>query len=200
MVDGSQDHPFDAIVVGAGIVGCAAATAFARQGRHVLLLERSLKEPDRMVGELLQPGGVAALRELGMGSCLEGIDAIPVKGFEVFYRGENITFFYPSLDDKGKVAHSNDSLKNKTIHSGGGRAARPEGRSFHHGKFVSKLRGTARAEENVTMMESTVKGLVKCQKSGRVLGVNCQISDVGGKRGERSVCLSLHSPVVSASN
>ena len=29
-----------------------------RDGRRVLLLERDLREPDRIVGELLQPGGV----------------------------------------------------------------------------------------------------------------------------------------------
>ena len=52
--------------MGAGIVGCAAAVAFGNQGRSVLLLEKSLKEPDRIVGELLQPGGVNALEKLGM--------------------------------------------------------------------------------------------------------------------------------------
>lgn len=65
-------HEADVVIVGAGIVGCAAAVAFGRQGRSVVLLERSMKEPDRIVGELLQPGGVNALRQLGMeGGCLD---------------------------------------------------------------------------------------------------------------------------------
>ena len=59
-------HEADAVVVGAGILGCAIATTLARQGRSVILLEKSLKEPDRIVGELLQPGGVAALERLGL--------------------------------------------------------------------------------------------------------------------------------------
>jgi squalene monooxygenase len=59
-------HEADVVIVGAGIVGCAAAVAFGKQGRSVLLLEKSLKEPDRIVGELLQPGGVNALEKLGM--------------------------------------------------------------------------------------------------------------------------------------
>lgn len=59
-------HEADVVIVGAGIVGCAAAVAFGKQGRSVLLLERSLKEPDRIVGELLQPGGVLALEKLGL--------------------------------------------------------------------------------------------------------------------------------------
>lgn len=61
-----EHHEADVVIVGAGIVGCAAAVAFGKQGRSVLLLERSLKEPDRIVGELLQPGGVNALEKLGM--------------------------------------------------------------------------------------------------------------------------------------
>ena len=59
-------HEADVVIVGAGIVGCAAAVAFGKQGRSVILLEKSLKEPDRIVGELLQPGGVRALEELGL--------------------------------------------------------------------------------------------------------------------------------------
>ena len=61
-----QNHEGDIVVVGAGIAGCALAVAFGNQGRSVILLERSLKEPDRIVGELLQPGGVAALEKLGL--------------------------------------------------------------------------------------------------------------------------------------
>lgn len=60
-------HEADIVIVGAGIVGCAAAVAFGKQGRSVILLEKSLKEPDRIVGELLQPGGVRALEGLGLG-------------------------------------------------------------------------------------------------------------------------------------
>lgn len=57
---------YDLIIAGAGIVGCAAAKAFGSDGRRVLLLERDLSEPDRIVGELLQPGGVNALKMLGL--------------------------------------------------------------------------------------------------------------------------------------
>lgn len=53
---------YDAIVVGAGVVGPAVATAFARQGRKVLLIERDWTQPDRIVGELMQPSGLKALK------------------------------------------------------------------------------------------------------------------------------------------
>ena len=44
-------------------------------GRRVLLLERDLAQPDRIVGELLQPGGYLALKRLGLASAVLGIDA-----------------------------------------------------------------------------------------------------------------------------
>lgn len=59
-------HDADVVIVGAGILGSAIATTFARQGRGVILLEKSWKQPDRIVGELLQPGGVDALQKLGL--------------------------------------------------------------------------------------------------------------------------------------
>ena len=57
----------DIVIVGGGVAGCANAVAFGKQGRSVVLLEKSLAQPERVVGELLQPGGVRALHALGMG-------------------------------------------------------------------------------------------------------------------------------------
>jgi squalene monooxygenase len=62
--------------VGAGVVGSACAFALAEQGRSVVVVgalsdpERDWNEPDRIVGELLQPGGVKALESLGLESTL----------------------------------------------------------------------------------------------------------------------------------
>lgn len=56
----------DVVIVGAGVLGSAMAAVLARDGRRVTVVERDLKEPDRIVGELLQPGGYRALRELGL--------------------------------------------------------------------------------------------------------------------------------------
>ena len=41
----------------------------------MLLIERDLKQPDRIVGELLQPGGYLMLKKLGLSDCVEDIDA-----------------------------------------------------------------------------------------------------------------------------
>jgi len=37
-----------------------------QEGRNVHVIERDLTEPDRIVGELLQPGGYLKLIELGI--------------------------------------------------------------------------------------------------------------------------------------
>lgn len=56
----------EVVVVGAGIAGSALAHALGHDGRRVVLLERDLREPNRIVGELLQPGGLRALTLLGL--------------------------------------------------------------------------------------------------------------------------------------
>lgn len=146
-------HDADVVIVGAGIAGCAAAVAMANQGRSVILLEKSLKEPDRIVGELLQPGGVAALKELGLADCLEGIDAVPVYGYDVIYYGTEVNIPYPQ--------------------NAASKGVRAEGRSFHHGRFVQRLREAAMRNDNITVVETTATEIVKTSYTGQVLGVIC---------------------------
>lgn len=55
------------VVVGSGILGSAIAAVLSKDGRKVVTVERDNSEPDRIVGELLQPGGYAALTKLGLG-------------------------------------------------------------------------------------------------------------------------------------
>ena len=55
-------------MVGAGVLGSAISAVLARDGRRVTVVERDLGEPDRIVGELLQPGGYRALKKLGLQS------------------------------------------------------------------------------------------------------------------------------------
>ena len=128
------------------------------------LLEKSLKEPDRIVGELLQPGGVSALKDLGLEHCLEGIDSVRVKGYEVIYHGQGVEIGYPD-NTVGSQRSESRVL--------GGKGLRPEGRSFHHGRFIQRLREVAMKEKNVSVVESTVTELVNCEHTGQVLGVQC---------------------------
>jgi squalene monooxygenase len=95
----------------------------------------------------------------GLIDCLEGIDAIPVHGYQVIYRLDPVHIPYPTepefLED-GKE---------------------PEGRSFHHGRFVQKLRAAAARTPNVRLIQSTATGLVKNEWTGQVLGVESKTND-----------------------
>ena len=160
-------HEADVVIIGAGILGCALAVAFSDQGRSVILLEKSLKQPDRIVGELLQPGGVAALEELGLADCLENIDAIKVFGYDVIYHGDEVTIAYPE-NAASTATDPKEEEKKKS---------RPEGRSFHHGRFIQKLRERALKCANVTVVETTASDLVRSGYTGQVLGVECTTRD-----------------------
>ncbi|KAK0649317.1 squalene epoxidase [Cercophora newfieldiana] len=151
----STKHPkYDLIVVGAGIAGTAAAVAFARQGRQVLLLERSLKEPDRIVGELLQPGGVRTLSELGLSDCLDGIEATPIEGYHLYWKDQQACFWFCEIE-----------------------GTKPEGRSFHHGKFATNLRHAASVRPNVRLLEAAVIEILRDGESGAVTRVLCAGAD-----------------------
>jgi squalene monooxygenase len=150
-------HDADVVIVGAGVLGSALAVALADQGRSIILLEKSLKEPDRIVGELLQPGGVDALEKLGLRQCLEEIDAIRVKGYDVLYYGEEVEIPYPDDPTRDK-----NSVK---------KTSKPEGRSFHHGRFVSRLRSAALSHPNITVIETDVTSIVQSSHTSEVLGV-----------------------------
>ncbi|KAF4513256.1 hypothetical protein G6O67_000549 [Ophiocordyceps sinensis] len=162
-------HEADVVVVGAGVFGCAMAFALANQGRSVLLLERWMKEPDRIVGELLQPGGLAALRKLGLGHCVEGIDSIPCQGYNVIYHGQPSLIPYPPVDQDGDVPCK---------WSGAGQEGkRPIGRSFHHGRFIMQLRKACMAHQNVTLVETEVTKTVRGEHTDQILGVEARTTD-----------------------
>ncbi|SPO37013.1 related to squalene monooxygenase [Pseudozyma flocculosa] len=155
----SSSQP-DVIVVGSGIVGSALAYGLGRSGRNVALVERDFDEPDRIVGELLQPGGVRALGLLGLADTLDGIDAVAVEGYQVFYGDRSVPIPYP--DQKAEESDLGVSSS----------SGRVEGRSFHHGKFVQSLRSRALAQPNVTAYEATVRDLIHDPKQpGKVAGI-----------------------------
>lgn len=80
------------------------------------MIERDMSEPDRIVGELLQPGGVSALNDLGLASTLAGIDATPVEGYCVLSGTREVEIPYPDLEslvengtalNGGAIGHAN---------------------------------------------------------------------------------------------
>ncbi|KAL1838734.1 hypothetical protein VTJ49DRAFT_2271 [Mycothermus thermophilus] len=179
-------HEADVVVVGAGVFGCAIAFALANQGRSVILLERWMHEPDRIVGELLQPGGVEALRKLGLEHCLEDIDAIPCYGYHVLYRGKEVEFAYPRVAKDGRLLVGGSASKAKANGSANGHIPngnhkkdddRPEGRSFHHGRFIMQLRRACLAHPNISVFETEVMATIKGENSDAVLGVETRTRD-----------------------
>nr|AXU98301.1 squalene epoxidase [Centella asiatica] len=137
---------YDVIIVGAGVAGSALACTLARDGRKVHVIERDLTEQDRIVGELLQPGGYLKLVELGLEDCVDNIDAQRVFGYALYMNGKDTTLSYPLEKFHSDVA----------------------GRSFHNGRFIQRMREAA-SLPNVRMEEGTVTSLV--EKEGTIKGV-----------------------------
>ncbi|XP_049586465.1 squalene monooxygenase [Syngnathus scovelli] len=146
----------DVVIVGAGVLGSAMAAVLARDGRRVTVVERDLKEPDRIVGELLQPGGYRALKELGLEGSVEGLDAHLVNGYVIhdIESSTEVEIPYPQEEDNVQC-----------------------GRAFHHGRFIMGLRRAALAEPNVTFIEGTVTSLE--EEDGCVTGIQYKDKHTG---------------------
>ncbi|RDX66123.1 hypothetical protein CR513_55144 [Mucuna pruriens] len=143
----------DVIIVGAGVAGAALAHTLGKDGRRVHVIERDLTEPDRIVGELLQPGGYLKLIELGLEDCVDEIDAQQVFGYALFKDGKHTRLSYPL-----EKFHSDVS-----------------GRSFHNGRFIQRMREKAASLPNVRLEQGTVTSLV--EENGTIKGVQYKTKD-----------------------
>ncbi|XP_041020209.1 squalene epoxidase 3-like [Juglans microcarpa x Juglans regia] len=143
----------DVIIVGAGVAGAALAYTLGKDGRRVHVIERDLTEPDRIVGELLQPGGYLKLIELGLEDCVEEIDAQRVVGYALFKDGKNARLSYPLEKFHSDVA----------------------GRSFHNGRFIQRMREKATTLPNVQLEQGTVTSLL--EGNGTIKGVQYKTKD-----------------------
>lgn len=152
----SGDGP-DVVIVGSGVLGSAFAAVLSRDGRRVAVIERDLKEPDRIVGELLQPGGYQALKDLGLGDAVEGLDAHVVHGYVVH-----------DMESKAEVEIPYPMNEEKQLQCG---------RAFHHGRFIMGLRNMAAAEPNTQYIEGTVLQLI--EENDTVLGVQYRDKETG---------------------
>ncbi|XP_010553770.1 PREDICTED: squalene epoxidase 5-like [Tarenaya hassleriana] len=145
---GSRRSDTDVIIVGAGVAGSALAYALAKDGRRVHVIERDLREPERLMGEGMQPGGRLMLAKLGLHDCLEGIESQTTIGMVLYKDGKCVTADFPADD---KFPHE------------------PYARSLRNGRFVQRLRHKAASLPNVNLEEGTVKSLV--EEGGVVKGV-----------------------------
>ncbi|KAJ0700533.1 putative squalene monooxygenase [Helianthus annuus] len=151
--DGLQLTETDVIIVGAGVAGAALACTLAKDGRRVHVIERDLTEPDRIVGELLQPGGYLKLIELGLEDCVDGIEAQQVFGYAIYMDGRNTKLSYPLEKFESDIS----------------------GRSFHNGRFIQRMREKAASLPNVKLEQGTVTSLL--EEHGTVKGVCYKTKD-----------------------
>lgn len=165
-VSASSLNDPEVIIVGAGVLGSTLATVLSRDGRKVTVIERDLKEPDRIVGELLQPGGYHVLKELGLGDTVEGFNAHLIHGYIVhdYESRSEVQIPYPVSE--------NNQVQN--------------GIAFHHGKFIMSLRKAAMAEPNVKFIEGVVLQLL--EEDGAVTGVQYKDKETGDTK-------ELHAPL-----
>jgi squalene monooxygenase len=141
----SNSPSYDVCIIGAGVAGAAMAAYLGNHGKKVVVVEKSLAEMDRILGELLQPGGVQMLKKLGLESTLENIDAQPVLGYGMFLDGNNFQIGYQAKEE-GLTGYG-----------------------FRNGKFVQNLRSYLRQIPTVTIIEGTVTSLVETE--GTITGV-----------------------------
>lgn len=129
-------NTFDICIIGAGVAGGALAAYLGLHNIRVAVIEKSLKEQDRIVGELLQPGGVLQLQQMNLGHLLEGLDAQPVTGYALFLNGKNFKVSYPDVEN---------------------------GRGFRNGKFVQGIRNFLQQLPTVTVIEGTVNSFTETE-------------------------------------
>lgn len=207
----SSAYTFDSpevVIVGAGTAGASAAITLARQGRKVVIVEKCMQEQDRIVGELLQPGGLRALERLGLDGCAkDGVDSVVVDGYAVIRASngregrddappDGVMLYYPESDPDSKSEFFGKGVKpSASAMDGLGRETVPRGRSFHNCRFVQRLRETARAEPNVRIVEATVSGLLEGER-GEVVGVRYkEAAKEGDRDGKDRVVKEVYAPL-----
>lgn len=138
-------NDFDIVVVGAGVAGGVFA---ASQDEHkkILVIERTLSEQERIVGELMQPDGLRALSALNLNHLTDNIDAIPIKGYKLIKGADEFSIEYAEIETK------------------------MEGLGLRNGKFLLNIQNELRKKNNVTLLQGNVVDLI--EENGKVVGVS----------------------------
>src|SRR3954471_15127031 len=141
-----NEELYDICIIGAGVAGGTLAAYLGKHGMKVCVVEKSFVEQERIVGELLQPGGVMKLQEMGLEHLLEGFDAQPVYGYGLFLNG-----------DKFQIAYSAE--KNNDV----------KGYGFRNHKFIARIRTYLESLLSVKLVEGTVTELI--EEDDKIKGV-----------------------------
>ncbi len=159
----NKENIFDICIIGAGVAGGTLAAYLGKQGMKVCVIEKSLAEQERIVGELLQPGGVMQLKEMGLEHLLEGFDAQPVYGYGLFMNGDDFQISYSKENDN-----------------------EVKGYGLRNHKFIARIREYINTLPSVKLIEGTVSELLK--EEGRINGVKYLTKE---KKEERTIHASL---------
>jgi squalene monooxygenase len=135
---------FDICIIGAGMAGATIAAYLAPKGIKIALIDHCYKEKKRIVGELLQPGAVLSLEQMGLGHLLEGFDAQPVDGYSLLQGDEKITIPYPR---------------------------HYKGMGLHNGRFLQHIRASALENESVTQIHGKALQLLENERH-EIIGVS----------------------------
>lgn len=128
---------YDVVIVGAGIAGCAVATALSRadqrRRRSILLVDLHRGVSPRFSGEFIHPRGAQVLDDLGFYNRLIEAGGVDVDGFVVL---ENAEHDQPVVLDYAALPNE-----------------RPRGLSVHHKTLIRVMREVVRAREQVSLRE-----------------------------------------------
>lgn len=146
-----EENFYDLIVIGAGVAGGVFACAQENESCSILVIERDLNEKDRIVGELMQPGGIKALKQLKLEHLVNDIDAQVVEGYTLIKNEEYFSIPYPKNDEQST------------------------GLGMRNGKLLINIQEQLKKQSNVTLVEGSVLNLLEDDK-GRVVGVEfCEL-------------------------
>lgn len=135
---------FDICIIGAGMAGATIAAYLAPKGIRIALIDHSYEEKKRIVGELLQPGAVLSLEQMGLKHLLTGFEAQTVDGYALLQNDENTTISYPSPY---------------------------KGMGLHNGQFLQRIRASALQNATVTQIQGKALHLLENERS-EIIGVS----------------------------
>ena len=135
---------FDICIIGAGMAGATIAAYLAPKGIKIALIDHCYKEKKRIVGELLQPGAVLSLEQMGLRQLLDGFDAQPVDGYALLQGDEKTTIPYPQ---------------------------NYKGMGLHNGRFLQQIRASALQNESVTQIYGKALQLLENDRH-EIIGVS----------------------------